>query len=195
MKKDIIKNKIIEVSEKRLTDKSTIHSYDEIYPELLEPYLEKKPTIFELGTGYGGGLLILSDLFPESSIFALDHNYDGPYCVSPKNLPSDRDASQIINFEGRNVKFLDPCDQCDPNILNFIPECDIIIEDASHVYSKSMCSFDLLLPKLKSGGIYIIEDIYPEYRKLYESDPRFKMYDVTHIKNRPDDLIAVYFNK
>lgn len=193
-KKELIKNKIIEVSQKRLTDKSTTHTYELIYPELLEKYLGKELNIFEVGTGYGGGLLILSDLFPESKIFALDHSYDCPYCLKPKTLPAGRDESLIINFDDRNVTFLNPCDQCDPIILNSIPDCDIIIEDASHQYHKSMGTFELLEKKIKKGGIYIIEDIYPEFKELYNQDERFILFDLSSEKS-VDNVIAVYYKK
>lgn len=193
-KKELIKNKIIEVSQKRLTDKSTTHTYELIYPDLLESYLGKELNIFEVGTGYGGGLLILSDLFPESKIFALDHSYDCPYCLTPKVLPAERDESLIIDFEGRNITFLGPGDQCDSDILNSIPDCDIIIEDASHQYHKSMCTFNQLEKKIKKGGIYIIEDIYPEFKNLYQQDERFTLFDLSS-ENSVDNVIAVYYKK
>lgn len=191
-----IKNKIIEVTEMGLTDKSNIHSYDDIYPLLFDKYLNKKNlNIFELGTGFGGGLLILSELFPSSNIYALDHNYNGPYCVKPDFLPADRKETQVISLENKNITFLDPMDQSSTDILNQIPnEMDIIIDDASHDYNKSMESFNLLLPTLKKGGIYIIEDVYPQFYNLYENDGRFKMFNNISVKNRTDDVIAVFYN-
>ena len=191
-----IKSKIIEVTEMGLTDKSNLHSYDDIYPFLFDKYINKKKlNIFELGTGFGGGLLILSELFPNSDIYALDHNYTGPYCLKPDTLPNDRKEHQVINLDNRNIKFLDPMDQSNPDILNQLPSSiDIIIDDASHDYSKSMESFNLLLPNLKKGGIYIIEDVYPQFYSLYENDGRFKIFNNINVKNRTDDVIAVFYN-
>jgi SAM-dependent methyltransferase len=188
-----IKNKIIEVTNKGLTDKSNVHSYDEIYPILFENYLDKEIDIFEIGTGFGGGLLILSEVFPKANIYAIDHNYTGPYCLYPEYLPSDRDKNQIVELSSRNITFLEPMDQSDPRILDLTPKFDIIIEDASHQYNKSMESFDLLKNKLKPGGIYIIEDIYPEFLEKYRNDQRFKIFDLRNQKGRQDDVLCVYY--
>ena len=122
-----IRNIIIDVSEGGLTDKSNLHSYDEIYPLVFESFLDKEINIFEIGTGFGGGLLILSEVFPKSKIFALDHNYTGPYCLYPEFLPQDRKEHQIVDLGGRNITFLDPMDQSDPKILDNLPNLDIIV--------------------------------------------------------------------
>jgi len=40
-----------------------------------------------------------------------------------------------------------------------MPELDIIIDDASHASHHQQKGFLELFPKLKSGGLYIIEDL------------------------------------
>lgn len=191
-----IRQIIIEVTNNGLTDKSNLHSYDEVYPILFEKYLDKDDiTIFELGTGFGGGLIILSEVFPNAEIYALDHNYTGPYCLYPEFLPNDRKEHQIAKIDGRNIKLLPEMDQSDPKILELTPQFDIIIEDACHQYYKSMESFNLLEQKLKPGGIYIIEDIYPDFYDFYKNDSRFELFDLRSIKGRGDDVLAVYYRK
>ena len=48
---------------------------------------------------------------------------------------------------------------------NFSPEqqFDIIIDDASHINEQIIKSFEIFYPRLKSGGIYVIEDLYNSY--------------------------------
>ena len=38
----------------------------------------------------------------------------------------------------------------------------------------------------------MIEDVYPEFYDAYCQDGRFDIYDVRDIKDRADDVIAVY---
>jgi hypothetical protein len=35
---------------------------------------------------------------------------------------------------------------------------DIVIDDASHLYAESRRSFELLFPRMRPGGLYVIED-------------------------------------
>ena len=173
---NIIKEKINEYSDKGLTDKSTYHSYDTIYPELMSKFLGKKNNILEIGTGQGGGLKVLSESFPESTVYGLDHNY----------------SILSIDVTDTNITLLKETDQNSEGFITELPMLDLVVEDASHDYNKSIKTFELVVGKLNSGAIYIIEDVYPEYLDKYNSDPRFKIYDLRNNKNRGDDIVAVY---
>ena len=170
-----IAEKIREISLLGLTDKATDHSYDLIYPSLLEKYIDRKINILEVGIGKGGNLLILSQLFPGATIYGIDY---------ANNLR--------IETKNTNIIILPPMDQSDPEMLRYLPMLDIVMEDASHNYTKSMATFNLLHPLLSPGSLYIIEDIYPEFFDLYSNDQRFIVKDARHIKGRQDDVIAYY---
>ena len=43
---------------------------------------------------------------------------------------------------------------------------DIIIDDGSHKMNHQQISFDVLFPHLKSGGIYVIEDLHTSVKPL-----------------------------
>ena len=43
-------------------------------------------------------------------------------------------------------------------LKNFIPMCDVIIDDGSHFSHHQLLSLNILWDKLKVGGIYVIED-------------------------------------
>ena len=176
---NIIKEKINEYSNNGLTDKSTYHSYDTIYPRIMEKFLGKNNNILEIGTGNGGGLMILSESFPESTVYGLDHNYS------------------ILKIEtvGTNIKLLKETDQNDENFINEIPMLDLVVEDASHDYNKSIKTFEMVIGKLNPGAIYIIEDVYPQYIENYNNDGRFEVHDLRKNKDRGDDIIAVYKHK
>ena len=176
-----IKEKIIEVTKLGLTDKSDYHAYENVYPSLLEKFIGKKNNILEIGIGGGGGgLKILSDLFPESNIYGID--YDLSICTL-------FDLSTLPNVE------LFEFDQCDPKMLDKLPMLDFVTEDASHDMVKSIKTFELLESKLNPGAVYVIEDIYPNFYDSYVKDGRFEMIDIRDMKGRSDDILAVYYNK
>ena len=48
-------------------------------------------------------------------------------------------------------------------VINEIGDLDIIIDDGSHINEHVIKTFNLLFPKLKDGGIYVIEDTQTSY--------------------------------
>lgn len=173
-----IKDKFIEVSKLGLTDKADYHAYEEVYPYLLDKFLGKKCNILEVGVAKGGGLKILSELFPESNIYGIDWDLS--------QLEVDIDSlSNVQVFRG---------DQRDSALMEKLPELDFVTEDASHQFNDSITTFELLKPKLKYGAVYVIEDVYPQFVDSYEADGRFDIYDATEIKGRGDDVLVVYNN-
>lgn len=71
-----------------------------------------------------------------------------------KNL-SPRCHLHVENQEKRNV------------LLNFLDNIggyfDIILDDGGHTMKQQLVSFDVLFPAVKSGGVYIIEDLHTSY--------------------------------
>ena len=171
-----IKDKMIEVTNLELTDKASYHAYEEVYPFLLDKFIGKKCNMLEVGMSWGGGMQILSELFPDSNIYGLDWDVS-LLRIDPKNW------SNMTIFEA---------DQRDPTIIDKLPMLDFVTEDCSHQMPDSIATFEILEPKLNPGAVYVIEDVYPHFFDDYCRDGRFDMYDVTHVKNRTDDLLAVY---
>ena len=64
-------------------------------------------------------------------------------------------------------------DATEPAILDKLPpaqEFDIIIDDGSHINEQIIKSFKIFYPRLKSGGIYVIEDLYNSYGDRFSSN-------------------------
>ena len=128
-------------------DSDKINSrYLDQYDPILEPFLEKKITLLELGVLKGGSLLLWRDYFPLANIVGIDIK-----------LPKDfKDTERIQVFEGS---------QADPKFLTSVAQktaldgFDIIIDDASHIGELTKASFWHLFDNhLKPNGLYVIED-------------------------------------
>jgi len=173
-----------------LTDKAAIsskigHSYDLVYPELLNKYLYLESfNMLELGIHKGYSLEMWSKIFPKAHIYGIDidHSILDPF----------------VNLTSSNIHILPEISQNNPKILDLIPEMDLIIDDASHQPNLTIESWEILKPKLKNGGMYIIEDVPPSifneniFPKSFKDN--FKLIDLRKEKNRHDDIILYYEN-
>jgi hypothetical protein len=118
----------------------------------------------------GSSLRAWRDFFPNSAVFGLD--------VDKKVLFEDNRLKCFYADQSKS----DSLELSISNINKFLGETieyDFIIDDGSHVVEHMILTFHSLKKFLKSGGIYIIEDI------------RYK--DLNIFKNlRSDDMKIIY---
>lgn len=138
------------------TDKSSNHlGYTKYYEDHFESIKDKKLNILELGVASGASIKLWDMYFKNANIVGIDIEY---------SILSDIELSNRCSIEigsQDDEEFL-------KNLTYKHGEFDIIIDDASHLASKTIKSFELLFPLLKSGGIYVIEDLgifYPASEK------------------------------
>lgn len=147
---------LTEIALKYTTDKANGHNYTPHYDFHFERLRNENIKLLEIGIGGytnpnegGGSLKMWKEYFYNGQIYALD--------IEEKlGLDDDRiktyKGSQIDNYFLSNL-----CDE--------IGEMDIIVDDGSHVPSHIIHTFNFLFPKLKSGGIYVVEDTQTSYWK------------------------------
>ncbi|WP_439488444.1 class I SAM-dependent methyltransferase [Algoriphagus sp.] len=159
------------------TDKWGKHFYTPHYYSHFKPFKHKAVNLLEIGVGGyddpfqgGGSLRMWKRFFSKANIFAIDI-YD--------KSPSQED--RITIFQGSQVdgEFLDL-------ILEKIGELDLIVDDGSHINEHVIYTFEHLFPKLKNGGIYVVEDIQTSYWPEYGGDS---------YKLNSDHTIMGYFKK
>lgn len=127
------------------TDKSSLgHNYTPYYETHFERIRALPLKLLEIGVDKGYSLKMWSEYFPRALIFGLD--------IKPlHHLSSDR----VFVLQGS---------QAEPALLNTLSSSfdpfDIIIDDGSHLNAHMKISFDTLFPLLKSGGTYVVEDLY-----------------------------------
>lgn len=135
------------------TDKSPKgHNYSPHYDLMFGPYKHLPINLLELGTWEGASARAFKEYFPNGTIFSADLDFK-------PNLVEDR-------------IFMIQADQSNTEDLNRLAQVpyDIIIDDCSHRGDDQLKSFKVLFPSMKSGGLYVIEDILCSYDSRW-NDP------------------------
>lgn len=120
------------------------HGFINVYEPYFNQMLDSK-NILEIGVYFGGSLQYLSDKFTNAKIYGMDIENKSQY-------DTDKIKTYICNQENRtdlNV-FL--------NKTNV--DFDIIIDDGGHTMKQQQVSFGVLFNKVRSGGLYILEDLH-----------------------------------
>lgn len=123
----------------------SIHCYN-IYEGFFAGLRDEKIGLFEVGVFNGESTKVLARYFANGLIVGIDH--------SLKDIDLDG-FNNIRLFEG---------DQSDESFMGgladefFANGIDIVLDDASHIGSLSKRTYEILFPRLKPGGLYVIED-------------------------------------
>jgi hypothetical protein len=137
---------------------STKHRYTELYHMLFLPFKDRPISFLEMGLLIGG---------PEHGIDADRETKDAPSIrmwleFFTKAHIYGLDVSDFSWFKDERFDFV-RCDMDErANIAaaaKKLPELDIILDDASHASHHQQFGFLELWPKVKPGGLYVIEDL------------------------------------
>ena len=122
--------------------------------------------VLEIGVQHGGSLKIWRDMFPDAEIVGVD--------IDP----------QCKQYEETNIKVLIG-DQHDVKFLESLGDFDIIIDDGGHTMTQQQTSLKWLMPQLREGGIYVIEDLHTSYWEQFKD---IEHSTIEEIKSLIDDL-------
>lgn len=145
-------NELGKIFTKNGADKATKHKYHDIYEPIFAPNRDKKINFLEIGIWKGHGMQSFLDYFPNGQIYGLD--------IFTRMSPDDVPALQNPRAHWAKV---DTTTSKTSSILStkFGVEYDYILDDGAHHPEANLLTFRNCIPYLKSGGIYIIEDVWP----------------------------------
>lgn len=161
---------LMSIAQKHKTDKASPgHGYIPLYEKYFNPLREKNLNILEIGirrevpgTAGACSLRTWKEYFPNSQIYGVD--------IDPKNKEYEEERIEIFIGNQGDENFLN-------NVVKNVGNFDIVIDDGSHVNALTIASYNGLWPSLKSGGLYIIEDLGCGYINLDEQLVRSKASD------------------
>ena len=131
------------------------HNYAEIYDKYLRDMRVDK--MLEIGVAGGRSLMMWNEYFDyKAEIHGIDINLSGKYnFLYPVHLhQGDQKDIPWLNKEFDGIEF------------------DLIIDDGSHRMRDQQISLKTLFPKLRSGGLYVIEDLHTSYEPGFWSTPK-----------------------
>lgn len=169
-------------------DKGSVHSYIEVYEEILAPYREMADFVLEIGLMDGQSLRMWDEYFYGGSVYGID--------CSEQPHGGLADLRPIIAEQSYNIFIGDATNPSDiENCFTYL-KFNVIIEDAGHDLNQQFQIYKTLKPYLAEGAIYIIEDIQDidATRYLFENidhEKEVTILDRRHIKNRYDDVLVI----
>lgn len=168
-------------------DKGDVHSYLEVYEEVLRPYRHTAKNVLEIGLMSGESLRMWTEYFENATVYGMD--------CTIKPIDGLADLTAVI-AEGYNVKIGDASNPAEIEKYFSGIKFDVVIEDANHDLEQQLKIYSILKHYLNPGAIYIIEDIQDidSTRASFEGlDPEktISILDRRNIKNRYDDVLVI----
>jgi hypothetical protein len=139
-----------------LPPNAVCHNYTHFYNYLFCNHRNESIQIFEMGVGvppcmgigsWGGSLKGWKEYFPNSVVFSAD--FDKDYLYNEDGIQS----FYVDQEDANSIKNLWLNDEIKERTF------DLIVDDGPHTYSSNYLFFVNSFKKLKTGGIFIIEDI------------------------------------
>jgi len=113
--------------------------------------------------------------------------------------PSSREYVTTLSLQRSSLHIVDQANA--EQLLGFCVSVggnfDIIIDDGGHTMNQQITSFKTLFSQVKSGGMYVIEDLHtsypfgPNHNRLYGYDASCPQTTINFLKNLVDDVNKV----
>ena len=151
------------------------HRYDRVYEPILKHLRNTKFNMLEVGILHGESMESHLEYFTEATLYGIDIFGRGPVQDIPV-LKKDRvNWCKCDSIAGINDDF---------KTMVGDMKFDVIIDDGLHTHDSQRRTFENLIPYLKEGGTYFIEDVWPFDRM--DSKQRQHTWMLTHTKEYSD---------
>ena len=134
------------------TDKQRRHQYlSRLYEPLFAPYRDQPQRLLELGSAHGGSLTLWAEWFDSVELVGVDIHPNSANGEFIPDMASPKYDAFLVNhcYDGFTAERAQELGQF-----------DIIIEDAEHSQRQMLQTIDMYWPRVKQGGLLIIEDIH-----------------------------------
>ena len=153
------------------TDKATHNGYMYVYEEQFKDIREDVKNVLEIGTAEGNSVQMWRDYFPNATIYTVDiRSYAYKYPEDERiilciyNFGKYDDDDESFTHHEYKLDAKDGFRGINSFKKNLPIEFDIIIEDASHMMKDQQITLAKLFDQVKSGGIYVLEDLATSHK-------------------------------
>ena len=171
------------------TDKVN-HGFCDVYDNIFSSTRHRVQKVLEIGVFFGSSLLMWRDWMPSAIIHGADHftgiQGNSSLFENPKKFWNEVEQGQHSRIQ---LHQLDQSSRED--LLKFAQEnlhgsFDIIIDDASHLMLDQQQTLSILLPLVKPGGFFVIEDLHSSLAPDYDVLPDGSNSSLQMINNALD---------
>jgi hypothetical protein len=168
-------NKLTEIGLQTRTDKADSHRFTEFYYDYCVKYTS--PKLLEVGVSDGCSLNMWSQFYPTGEIVGMD--IDISTFMSGQRIPYDATLREVKI--GNITVYSGDQENKDDLLksLNYHKEYDIIIDDGGHTMKQQQITLGTLFPYVKSGGLFIMEDLHTSFHGGYNPfDGNLSTYEI-----------------
>jgi cephalosporin hydroxylase len=178
---------LVELADNTRTDKNTVHSYLDLYENLLKSKKDSAKHVLEVGIYNGGSIKMWADYFVNATVHGLDIIDEKDVWDELKNKPNIELYTSSDAYNDYFFKYA---------LVNKKIKFDMMLDDGPHTL-ESMKKFIMLYSQLMADdGILIVEDVqdWNWIDQLRECVPDnlkdfIEVYDLRKNKNRYDDIV------
>jgi len=166
-----------------------LHNYTNTYEKIFGPLKYDKLNLLEIGIYNGGSIKLWRDYFINARIVGLDIVYTP---IAKETLKNENVTILIGDSANKNSDVLTKHFEND--------SFDIIIDDGNHSFEYQLLTLQNFFPKLKKGGIYVIEDVEDRTIKnniMLNQFKMFKDFEIIDLRNkdkRDDSVLFIFRN-
>lgn len=161
-----MKQSLEEISKKYRSDKGSVyHNYLEIYEKYFSKYRDTLSNFLEIGLWEGDSIRMWRDYFSSGNLVGADI-LDLSHVVLPNtqiHICDQSDRNQLTNLVNKTFN-----------------EFDIIIDDGGHWQHQQQITLGCLFPYLKSGGVFVIEDLHTANHPAYTRPGDVATLEILH---------------
>lgn len=130
------------------TDKESCHHYGAAYERIIGPMRVLAESVMEVGVADGSSLLAWAEVFPNARAVGLDIH-------AASRLGCGQFSMDRIEFHLGDATKREDCERAAAGRT-----FDFVCEDASHTAGASLLTLLYLWPRVRPGGMYVIEEFY-----------------------------------
>jgi hypothetical protein len=154
--------------------------FTRVYDAFLREHRDEPLRLLEIGLFNGGSLRMWREYLPNAKLFGLD--------VDERCLDYELEVPDSM------VRLIDQANPTDLEL--FVEESggdfDFVLDDGGHTMIQQIVSFEVLFPHVRSGGVYVIEDVGTSYWLNYGGQrPGADGTTIAHLKTLVD---AVHYD-